>query len=437
METEGRGIRVAAIAMIVVAGSVAPVAYRLQIGRVPGVEPEEAAGMLGPGSSAVLVDVRPAEAYAAGHIDGAQSWPYDRIEAASVAEDVPEALRGKDLLLICDGGILSAFAAARLEGIGGVRVWNVRGGMQVWIASAAAGGPTVSSRIRDASGAVHPLPHRDSTPIEEWAAVLSGFLVKPIYTLLSLAIFIALLGRRSPDLAALRWAMLAFFIGENFCAANYLFFNDRSLLFENLHSFGMVVCFGFSTFALLEGMDLRLIKLSDPGARCAALGLCRACIKHGDEKTDGKADVPCALRRLFLFVVPATLAIGFIPFCADPVATSYTTEIFGTPYANIHPIIHQIFETRVCPTLAIAALAISFAILLGKGRDAIFRSKVYFAAGAGALGFALFRLFLFAAFRDDLMWFGFWEEATEFLFIAGAGLALRLFRRGLFASEAR
>jgi hypothetical protein len=37
----------------------------------------------------------------------------------------------------------------------------------------------------------------------------------------------------------------------------------------------MVLCFGLATYAILEGMDLRLIRYSAPEEKCAALGLCR------------------------------------------------------------------------------------------------------------------------------------------------------------------
>ena len=58
-------------------------------------------------------------------------------------------------------------------------------------------------------------------------------------------------------------------------------------------------------------------------------------------------------------------------------------------------------------------------------------SKLLFAAGMGPLGFSLLRFFLFASFKNNQVWFEFWEEATELLFIAGVGIALWIFRDGL------
>jgi len=80
--------------------------------------------------------------------------------------------------------------------------------------------------------------------------------------------------------------MLCFFIGENCCAANYLIYGDRSCLLEYLHSLGMVLCFGLTAFALLEAVDQRLVKYSDAQSKCAALSLCRRCIKYADAPAD-------------------------------------------------------------------------------------------------------------------------------------------------------
>ena len=58
-------------------------------------------------------------------------------------------------------------------------------------------------------------------------------------------------------------------------------------------------------------------------------------------------------------------------------------------------------------------------------------SKVFFAAGMGTMGFSFLRLVLFHAFRDNLVWFGAWEEVTELLFVLGVGATLWIFRGAL------
>jgi hypothetical protein len=157
--------------------------------------------------------------------------------------------------------------------------------------------------------------------------------------------------------------LICFFVGENFCAANYLAYADRSVLFEYLHSYGMVLCFGLMVFAILEGMDRRLIKLSDPESRCAAFGLCRHCIKH--------ADVSCGLQRVFLFVIPAVMIVALAPFCVELATVSYNTTILGSFYNYSHPAVHQVFEVRYLPACALTLLSVSFVLLRFGRRDAV------------------------------------------------------------------
>ncbi len=58
-------------------------------------------------------------------------------------------------------------------------------------------------------------------------------------------------------------------------------------------------------------------------------------------------------------------------------------------------------------------------------------SKVLFAAALGPLGFGFLRLFLFAAFRDDLIPFVVWEEITELVFVFAVVFVLVVFRQSL------
>ena len=412
--------------LLAILGGLAPVViYWAVVARVPNVTPERARELLAD-SGAVLVDVRPPEEFAAGHIEAARNWPYARIMALTSAEGVPAELRGKRLLLICRSGILSSLAAQHARTVGLLQVENVQGGMQTWVASAEKPCTAGLCRLRAESGELRELPTRPSPPVEQWTAAVTGLIVKPLYTLVSLVLVIVLWRQRTPDLAALRWALLCFFVGENFCAANYIACADRSVAFEYLHSYGMVLCFGLTTYAVLEGIDRRLIRLSDPDARCAALGLCRHCIKH--------EDVPCGLQRVFLFLIPAAIIVALAPLCAELIPVSYNTAILGAFYNYSHPVVYQVFEVRFLPAVAAALLAVSFAALRFKKRDAVQWSKVFFSAGMGAMGFSFFRLLAFQAYRDNLVWFGAWEEITELLFVLGVGLVLWVFRSVLLAA---
>ena len=84
---------------------------------------------------------------------------------------------------------------------------------------------------------------------------------------------------------------------------------------------------------------------------------------------------------------------------------------------------------------SLVLLAISWGVLKLKQTDPVHWSKVFFAAGAGALGFSFFRLILLHVYRDHLAWFGIWEEVTELLFIISAALVLWIFRKGLFGES--
>lgn len=278
------------------------------------------------------------------------------------------------------------------------------------------------------SGEVRELPFREASLLEQWAAVLTGFVVKPAYEILALVLAVVLWRQKAADLAALSWGFLFFFIGENFCAANYLLYGEQSLVFEYFHSYGMVVSFAFAAFAIFEGIDGRILKLSDPQGRCAALGLCQRCIKH--------ADVPCGLRRVFLLVLPALMILCLAPLCAELLTASYNTEILGTCYNYSHAVPYQVFENRYCPAAALALFAASLAALAWKKREPVLWSKVLFAAATGALGFSLFRMVFFHAYRENLAWSGIWEELTELLFVVSAAVILWLFRRVLFVKGA-
>jgi rhodanese-related sulfurtransferase len=415
--------------MIAVGGVLPPVAYWWLLGRVPTATPAQAKELLGQtGSTAVLVDMRAPAEFAASHLDGAENWPYESIMALSSRNAVPQPFAGKPLLLICNSGFHSALATRHLRDLSVPNVTNVRGGLEAWVADAEVSCARGFCRLRAASGATSDLPFRESPKHEQWAALSIFWAIKPFYVLLSLALAAILWRAKSPDLVALRWGLLFFFAGEGFCSVNYLAFKDTSYLSEYLHSFGMVLSFGFVTFTLFEGLDRRIIKYSDPEQKCAALGLCRGCVKY--------TDVPCGLKRLFLYLAPAGLILSFLPLTAVPQVVSYNTRILWVFYNYSNPIVYQLFEIRWCPLLALLLFAIAFAILLFKKDDPVSPAKVFFAAATGYLGFSLFRLFLFAPFRDNMVWFIFWEEITELIYVCGVAFVLWTFRHALFARDA-
>jgi len=412
---------------IAVLGLLPAVLYRTQYGGVTHVSPRAAKEMLvSRPEGTVLLDVRTPAEFDQGHLKGAVNWPLADILRQTSREGVPEPLRGKTIVVLCRGGVRSVKAARHLPSLGLTDVHNVRDGMIAWTADANnPAGREFNTLIRS-DGSTEGLPERPATFIEQLALVVSSFVFKPVYMLvaMALAIFIWRKKVKASDLRILGAGLALFSLGEIACFINYNFFNGRSLVFDYLHSWGMVLSFGFTTFALFEALDTRLIHFSQAQERCAFLPLCRQCYKTG-----GAA---CRLFRVFLYLSAAGAALTLMPLTAHPIPVSYNTRIFGTfvNFANTIPF--QQFEILYCPLAAALLFLAAGLVLLFHQRRPSVPAKVLFAGASGYLGFSFFRLFLFAPYRDNVVWQFFWEEATEIIFISGVVVVFWLFRKGLF-----
>jgi len=95
-------------------------------GGVRQVDVQQAARLAGDGS-AVLLDVREDDEWAAGHAPGAVHLPLNSVRPAAVPA-------GSSVLAICRSGNRSGKAAAALAAAG-VDVRNVAGGMKAWQAA--------------------------------------------------------------------------------------------------------------------------------------------------------------------------------------------------------------------------------------------------------------------------------------------------------------
>jgi rhodanese-related sulfurtransferase len=424
-----RPSRLIVMTLIVLVGLLPVFFYWAWIGRAPTITPQEARVQLGdPRGKAVLVDVRTPAEFSAAHLNGAINWPLDSIETLPAATSLPPELEGHELLLICASGGRSARAALTLQTRSDLRAVSVQGGMQEWTALPGPNCPIgialEATHERGTPVSTSPLPTHAAPAYEQWAAVLTAFGIKPLYMALSLVLIVWIRKQSAPDIVALRWAMIMFLAGESFCALNYLFFNERSYLMEHLHSYGMVLSMGFFAWFMMEAFDSRIVHFSHPSATCAWVPLCQHCIKH-------KA-VPCGLRRLFLLIlVPAVLVISLLPLGMALRYNAYSTNILGSAYGYFHPVIHQMFEHRYLPVVALLCGAASWIVLVLFERHPLPISKFLFAAALGAIGFSFFRLLLLAPFADNQVWFVFWEEITELLYVLAVGVALILFRRSL------
>jgi rhodanese-related sulfurtransferase len=364
-------------------------------------------------SSVALVTVDPS---LAAKLPESGVWPFKSIMQTRDAAQVPADLRDKTILLICPGGIQSSRAAVHLRGIGVARVFSIHGGFQEWITQYNMRANITAPRLNSNSGNDIPF-FRPAPRYEQAAAVLAFFGVKLIYSIVAAFLVILLWRETATDLAALRRSMFAFFIGEGFCFINVVVLGDHSLLFEHLHSMGMVVSFAYFFYALLEGLDSRLIHFSGE-SRCAAIGLCGTCFKH--------KDVPCGLRRMFLMSIPLLALTAALPFFSPFRDTAYNTLIFGFIYGYRHPLVQQVYELRYLPAAAIILLTICFFVLLAERRN-VRLSKALLSVALGAMTFSFFRLLLVAVFIECQVWFAAWEETSELVYVVLAGGVFILF----------
>lgn len=395
------------------------------LGRVPSVLAYDAIQMLNRTSeNAVLVDVRKVDAFTKHHVSGAQNWPLADITATISLDKIPDQFQSKNMLLVSEWGFMSAKAARSLQAIGLAEVYNVRGGLQEW---AKAGRQFQTMRFSRFATLGKPdyYAFQEMSLIEQGAAVLASFVVKPFYMFLSVVLIWALRRLKSPDLAALRWGLILFFIGESFCATNFYIFHHDSYILEFFHSYGMVLSFAFIVYAFMEGLDSRLIKFSELDKKCAALELCGSCIKY--------AGVRCGMRRLFILLLPILIILSFIPLLAVPSLVSYNSEIFSMLYNHTNLVVFQLFESRYCPLLAIISFSIALLMIYIQDDQPLpYLSRIFFAAGLGGLGFSMFRLVFGMIYENNLVWSIFWEELTELIFVALVGGVLWIFRQRLF-----
>ena len=239
---------------------------------------------------------------------------------------------------------------------------------------------------------------------------------------LSLVIVVLLWRSTAVDLAAVRWGILAFFIGESACWVNYFGYKETSYLWDYVHAAGMFVCFGFLAYAVLEGIDRRILGLTDPERRCAAVRLCGACVKS--------APVPCGLKRTFYLFIPALMIVAMMIPTADWHDNSYNTLIFGEPYNYGHLRVFQQLENWYCPAAAVVMFGASLAILLFKRRDPIGARQDRLCRRLRTAGLRhASGMLLGAAYDGNRVWVLFWEEATELLMTFGICCLLWIFRQ--------
>jgi rhodanese-related sulfurtransferase len=91
------------------------------------VGPQDAIRLMN--QNALVLDLRPAEAFAAGHLAGARNLPPDQLPQAG---DTLKKYKEKPVIVYCDTGTQSGPAARKLAEQGFTKAVNLRGGLTAW-----------------------------------------------------------------------------------------------------------------------------------------------------------------------------------------------------------------------------------------------------------------------------------------------------------------
>jgi rhodanese-related sulfurtransferase len=91
------------------------------------VSPQDAIRLMNRG--AVVIDLRPAEQYAAGHLSGARRMDGEQILKAG---ETLKKYKQRPLILYDESGSLGGSAARQLKTLGFTQAFNLRGGLAAW-----------------------------------------------------------------------------------------------------------------------------------------------------------------------------------------------------------------------------------------------------------------------------------------------------------------
>ena len=107
--------------------------YWAAVARVPSIGAAEARALLAEHpDSVLLLDVRPAAKSASDPVPGALSVPYADLRVMKKAAELPSALRGERVLVICETGRMAVPAVRRLRALGIRGARRVTGGLKAW-----------------------------------------------------------------------------------------------------------------------------------------------------------------------------------------------------------------------------------------------------------------------------------------------------------------
>ena len=105
------------------------IAYEMRVrsGNLASVSPQEAVRFMNQG--ALVLDIRPKEEFAAGHVNGARHFSSEQI---LVAGESLKKHKEKPVLVYCNNGTLGAAAQRQLVAQGFTKAVHLRGGLAAW-----------------------------------------------------------------------------------------------------------------------------------------------------------------------------------------------------------------------------------------------------------------------------------------------------------------
>jgi len=381
------------------------------------IEAKRARDLLSRGEPPIVVDTRDEAAFKDGQIAGAVLLTKDQLDGyfATIRPST-----NRPVIAVCYSGHASQVTAASARAHGYEQAYSLKGGMERWTAL---GYPVVrgppSQRLDPAQ--LGPPVLRPSW-FEQLVDTIAGLALKPFYMLLSLVIALWLRRQQARDLTLIRQGMIAFLVGESICTLNFLSAAGGSETLELLHGAGMVVMGALLPWGLFVLLDDRVLRVSDPGARCVFQRFCGHCWK--------REAVNCGLQRLFLFMAPALALMALMPFSTPLRPLNVIMQIFDANVVWEKGPAVLLVELRLYPTLAALHFLWTTWRLCGD-KTSIERAQGPFFWGFGFASFALMRYFMFTAYRAMPPWADWWEEATEFIAVGGTAVLLWVFRRQL------
>lgn len=93
------------------------------------ISPSDLHSLLKQGKNVRIVDVRSPREYAVAHIPGAENIPLD-----TLGKDLPGAVPGQEVVLVCQAGGRSSTACGRIDNPSGT-LYNLTGGTSGWISA--------------------------------------------------------------------------------------------------------------------------------------------------------------------------------------------------------------------------------------------------------------------------------------------------------------